>query len=80
MNWRVHIHSDPDILGGKPVFCGTRYSVERLLKLVGAGWTTAQISDEYPGLGEDHVRAAALFAVELMRDESYVAAGQARVA
>lgn len=80
MDWREHIHSDPAILGGRPVFRETRYAVERLLKLVGAGWSTAQIADEYPGLGAEHVRAAALFAAELMHDESYVAAGQARAA
>ena len=80
MNWRDHIHSDPAILGGKPVFRNTRYSVERLLKLVGSGWSTDQIADEYPGLDADHIRAAALFAADLMRDESYVASGQARAA
>ena len=80
MDWREHIHSDAGILGGRPVFRGTRYTVERLLKLVGAGWSAEQIGEEYPGLGADHVRAAALFAAEMMRDESYVAIGQAQAA
>jgi len=80
MDWREHIHSDPEILGGKPVFRGTRYSVERLLKLVGAGWSTAQIGDEYPGLTAVHAQAAAAFAANMMQDESYVAIGQARAA
>ena len=80
MGWRAHIHSDADILGGKPVFTGSRYTVERVLKLVGAGWTNDEIAEEYPGITEVHVRAAALFAVDLMRDESYVAMGQARAA
>jgi len=80
VNWRDHIHSDPDILGGKPVFRGTRYSVERLLKLVGAGWTADRIADEYPGLGGTHIQAAALFAADLMHDESFVANGRARAA
>ena len=80
MDWREHIHSDPEILGGKPVFRGSRYAVERVLKLVGAGWSTDQIADEYPGVSDLHIRAAALFAVDLMRDESYVAIGQARAA
>jgi uncharacterized protein (DUF433 family) len=80
MDWREHIHSDPAILNGKPVFVGSRYAVERVLKLVGAGWTNDQIGQEYAGITELHVRAAALFAVDLMRDDSYVAIGQARAA
>ena len=60
----------PEIAGGRPVFRGTRYSVERVLKLVGAGWTIEQIADEYPGLEAAHVQAAAGFAAELMRDEN----------
>jgi uncharacterized protein (DUF433 family) len=80
MNWRDHIHSDPGIFGGKPIFRNTRYLVERALKLVGAGWDYARIADEYPGILPEHLRAAALFAAELMHDESYVAIGQARAA
>ena len=67
-------------LGGRPVFRGTRYSVERVLKMVGAGWTVEQIADEYLGLEAVHVQAAAAFAAELMRDEMYVAIGQAQAA
>lgn len=80
MTWKDHIHSDPKVLGGKLTFKGTRYSVERVLKLVGAGWTTAQISDEYPGIGAEHVQAAAQFAAELIHDEDYVAIHKARAA
>ena len=67
-------------MGGKPVFRGTRYTVERVLKLVGAGWSYDQIADEYPGVLSEHLRAAALFAADLMHDESYVAIGRARAA
>ena len=80
MNWRDHIHSDPGILGGKPVFLCTRYTVERVLKLVGAGWSYDQIADEYPGVLPEHLRAAALFAADLMHDEVYIAIDRARAA
>ena len=79
-NWRDHIHSDAEILGGKPVFRNTRFSVERVLKLVGAGWDYDRIADEYPGVLPEHLQAAAQFAAELMEDESYVAIHQARAA
>ena len=39
MNWETYIHSDPDILVGKPVVKGTRLSVEFILGLLSAGWT-----------------------------------------
>ncbi len=80
IDWRDFIHSDAEILGGKPVFRGTRYSVERVLKLVGAGWDAARIADEYPGIKPDHLRAAALFAASLLHDETYFAIEQARAA
>ena len=80
MNWRDHIHSDPDILGGKPVFVGTRYSVERVLKLMGAGWDYSRIAEEYPGIVPEHLRAAALLAADLVHDENFVAIGKVQAA
>ena len=32
MNWQDYIHSDPGIVGGKPVVKGTRLSVEFILE------------------------------------------------
>ncbi len=80
MDWKEHIHSDPEVLGGKITFKRTRYSVERVLKLVGAGWTPAQIADEYPGIGPEHLQAAAQFSAELIHDEDFVAIHKARAA
>jgi uncharacterized protein (DUF433 family) len=39
MDWWQYIHSDPEILNGKPVVKGTRLSVEFLLGLLAAGWS-----------------------------------------
>lgn len=80
MDWKDHIHSDPGIFGGKPVFKGTRYKVEFALKLMGAGWDAKRIAEEFPGVEEAHLHAAAAFAADLMEDESYAAIGQARAA
>ncbi len=80
MNWRDHIHSDPEILGGKPVIKGTRYSVERVLKLVSAGWSDSEIGLEYPGIEPQHIRATSGFAAELIHDDDYVAIHKARAA
>ncbi|CAA9546151.1 MAG: hypothetical protein AVDCRST_MAG23-2559 [uncultured Sphingosinicella sp.] len=78
MNWREHIYSDPEIGGGKPIFRGTRFKVEFVLKLIAAGWTYEQMAAEYPGILPEHLRAAAAFAADMMRDEEYVAIGQAQ--
>ncbi len=80
IDWREHIHSDPEILGGKPVFRGTRIGVETVLKLLAAGWDATRMADEYPGILPEHVRAAAGFAAELVHDESFVAIGRAKAA
>src|SRR5882757_2450398 len=57
MGWQDYIHSDPEVLLGKPVVKGTRLSVEFLLGLFAAGWTEEQILDNYPSLTSNALRA-----------------------
>jgi uncharacterized protein (DUF433 family) len=80
MNWRDHIHSTPDILGGKPVVRGTRISVEFLLKQLSAGWDEAKIIYEYPHLTVDDIRAAVGFAADFLKSESYITIDRADAA
>ncbi len=42
------IHSDPDILGGKPVFVGTRVPFQALLDYLEGGHTLDQFLDDFP--------------------------------
>jgi uncharacterized protein (DUF433 family) len=70
MGWEDYIHSDPEVLLGKPVVKGTRLSVEFLLGLLAAGWTQEQILENYPTLTSDSLRAVLAFAAEAMQDES----------
>ncbi|MDH7487179.1 MAG: DUF433 domain-containing protein [Anaerolineae bacterium] len=70
MDWRKYIHSDPEVLLGKPVVKGTRLSVEFLLGLLAAGWTEKQILDNYPTLTPQGLRAVFAFATECMREEA----------
>jgi uncharacterized protein (DUF433 family) len=70
MNWRDHIHSDPEILVGKPVVKGTRLSVEFLLGLFAAGWTEQQVLENYPRLTAEALRAVFAFAAECLGEES----------
>ena len=47
INWRKHIHSDPEILLGKPVIKGTRISVELIMELCSNGWTEEMLLNSY---------------------------------
>ncbi len=69
MDWRQHITSDPDVLGGKPVARGTRLAVDFILGLFAAGWTTQQIIENYPDLTPESLRAVFAYAAESLGDE-----------
>ena len=42
------IHSDPEILGGTPVFVGTRVPVQALLDYLEGGHPLADFLDDFP--------------------------------
>jgi uncharacterized protein (DUF433 family) len=58
------VHSDPDILGGKPVFAGTRVLFQTLVDYIAAGHTLDQFLDHFPTVS----RELALRALEDARD------------
>jgi uncharacterized protein (DUF433 family) len=71
MTWREHIHSDPEILGGKPVVRGTRLAVDFLLGLLAEGWSQEQLLENYPQLSPEGLRAVFAFASETLHDETF---------
>lgn len=73
MDWRQYIHSDPDILLGKPVVKGTRLAVDFILRLFAAGWTEQQVLENYPTLTPEALRAVFAFAAECMGEEALFA-------
>jgi uncharacterized protein (DUF433 family) len=73
INWREYIHSDPEVLLGKPVVKGTRLSVEFILGLFASGWTEQQVLENYPTLTPQNLRAVFAFATDCMREESLYA-------
>lgn len=73
INWREYIHSDPDVLLGKPVVKGTRLSVEFILGLFAEGWSEQQIIENYPQLTSEVLRAVFAFTTDCMREESLYA-------
>ncbi|MEW6620972.1 MAG: DUF433 domain-containing protein [bacterium] len=69
MYWKEFIHSDPEILLGKPVVKGTRLAVEFILGLLAQGWTEQQILENYSTLTPESLRAVFAFVTDCMREE-----------
>jgi uncharacterized protein (DUF433 family) len=69
MNWKEHIHADPEVLAGKPVIKGTRLSVEFILGLYKSGWPEQQILENYPQLKTDDLRAVFEYLQDCIQDE-----------
>jgi len=53
MALRDIIHSDPDILGGTPVFVGTRVPVRILLDYLEGGEPLEEFLDNYPSVSRE---------------------------
>jgi uncharacterized protein (DUF433 family) len=51
------IHSDPEILGGTPVFVGTRVPVDALIDFLEGGDTIESFLENYPGVSREQVHA-----------------------
>lgn len=71
MNWQERIETDPAICGGRPRVKGTRLTAEFLLGLKAAGWTEAQILENYPHITADDLRAVFAFAQSLIEEDSF---------
>jgi len=52
------VHSDPEILGGTPVFVGTRVPVRTLIDHLEAGDTIEQFLHSFPSVSYDQAVAA----------------------
>ena len=58
------VHSDPEILGGTPVFVGTRVPVQALFDYLEGGETLDEFLRQFPSVR----REQALVALEMARD------------
>lgn len=71
MDWHDYIHSNPDVLLGKPVIKGTRISVEMLLELYAKGWDEGMILESYPMLKSEALRAVFYYLQDCLQQERY---------
>jgi uncharacterized protein (DUF433 family) len=57
MDRRNIVHSDPEILGGEPVFFGTRVPVRTLLVYLESGETLEEFVDNFPSVTKEQAIA-----------------------
>ena len=71
MRWEDYIEECPDVMMGKPVFKGTRITVEHVLEELGRSVSEEDLLRGHPRLTPEHIRAACLDAAAVIgRHES----------
>lgn len=60
------IHTDPDILGGTPVFVGTRVPLQALLDYLEGGHPLRDFLDDFPTVSREQAIAALEQAKDLL--------------
>ena len=65
------ISSDPDICHGKPCIKGTRIPVYLIVSLVAEGESVESITQDYPSLTPEEIKAAIHYAARLCEYEAY---------
>ena len=66
IRWQDYIEERKDVMMGKPVFTGTRLTVDHILTEMGSGMTVAELLENYPTLRAEHIRAAMLYAAAVV--------------
>jgi uncharacterized protein (DUF433 family) len=60
------VHSDPEILGGTPVFIGTRVPVRTLLEYLEAGDCLDEFLEDFPSVSRQKAVAALELAKQML--------------
>lgn len=66
MGNKAVIHSDPDILGGTPVFVGTRVPLRNLIDYLERGHSLDEFLDAFPSVSREQAVAALEAAHEVL--------------
>jgi uncharacterized protein (DUF433 family) len=66
LKWQDYIEERKEIMMGKPVFKGTRLTVEHVLTELGSGMSREELLENYPTLKPEHIQAAMLFAAAVV--------------
>jgi uncharacterized protein (DUF433 family) len=65
MDWREHITVDPLVCHGKACVRGTRVPVSVVLDNLAAGLSVEEVTQSYPSVSGEAVRAALAYAADL---------------
>jgi uncharacterized protein (DUF433 family) len=66
IHWQDFIEERKDVMLGKPVFKGTRLTVQHILEELGGGMSFDELSDNYPTLKPEHIQAALKYAAAVV--------------
>ena len=69
MNWQQYIERVPGVMLGKPIFRGTRITVEFVLERLAQGAQPEDLVRSYPPLTTEHVSAALAYALSVVRQD-----------
>jgi len=69
MDWQQHIERVPGVMLGKPIFRGTRITVEFVLERLAQGARPEDLVRSHPPLTLDHVKAALAYALSVVRQD-----------
>jgi uncharacterized protein (DUF433 family) len=67
------VHSDPEILGGTPVFVGTRVPLRNLIDYLEDGYSLNEFLDDFPSVSREQAIAALEAAHEALTADARVA-------
>lgn len=65
------VHSDPEIMGGTPVFVGTRVPVKNLIDYLEAGDSLGEFLVSFPSVTRDQAVAALELAGKLLAESAH---------
>ena len=66
---KQRITLNPKVMAGKPVIRGTRVPVELVVRMLAQGISENEILQEYPRLHSDDIRAALIYAADVLAGE-----------
>ena len=74
MDWHPYIERVPGVMLGKPVFKGTRITVEFVLERLAQGARPEDLRGSHPALHDEHLRAALAYALSVVRRDERLTA------
>jgi len=69
MDWQQHIERVPGVMLGKPIFKGTRITVEFVLERLAQGARAEDLARSHPPLTLEQVQAALAYALSVVRQD-----------